>query len=195
MIHGPGGNTSGKLTHTTVRSATPDDAEAIARVHIDSWRTTYRGIVPNSVLDSLDYRERKQIWQREMSNSTRKQFVYVAEVTGGEVIGFISGGPERTGEYPEFTGEIYALYLEQAQQGLGIGRCFFEAGVHALLEQGHRSMLIWALTDNPACGFYRYFGGVVIATQKITVGQATLEETAFGWKHISLLLGASSTSE
>jgi ribosomal protein S18 acetylase RimI-like enzyme len=188
MMHGPGGNTSGKLTHTTVRPATTDDAQAIARVHIDSWRTTYRGIVPDSVLDSLDYREREQVWQREMSDSTRKQFVYVAEVTGGEVVGFISGGPERTGEYPEFSGEIYALYLDQAQQGLGTGQRLFETGVHALLEQGHRSMLIWALTDNPACGFYRYFGGVVIATQKIAIGQATLEETAFGWKNVSMVL-------
>jgi hypothetical protein len=30
----------------TIRRAVREDARAIARVHVDSWRTTYRGIVP-----------------------------------------------------------------------------------------------------------------------------------------------------
>ena len=43
----------------TVREAVPADARAIARVHVDSWRTTYRDIVPDSVLSQLSYEERE----------------------------------------------------------------------------------------------------------------------------------------
>ncbi len=42
-----------------VRDATSADAPAIARIHIDSWRSTYRGIVPHEYLAELSYRERE----------------------------------------------------------------------------------------------------------------------------------------
>jgi ribosomal protein S18 acetylase RimI-like enzyme len=171
-----------------IRSARLHDAPAIARVHVDSWRSTYRGIVPDSVLDSLNYDEREQMWRRAITDSLSQQFVYVAESMRGEIVGFVAGGPERTGDYPDHTGEIYAIYLHESAQGRGLGRGLMETGIRALLDQGHRSMLIWALTENPFCGFYRRLGGERIATQKVTMGRKTLEETAFGWKDIERLL-------
>jgi hypothetical protein len=38
---------------TAVRPATPDDADAIASVHVRSWQAAYRGIVPDAMLDAL----------------------------------------------------------------------------------------------------------------------------------------------
>lgn len=170
-----------------IRPALPPDALAIARIHVDSWRTTYRGIVPESVLDSLDYSERKAMWRRAIEDSLSGQFVFVAELSG-QVTGFVAGGLERTDKYPDYTGEIYALYLTDEAHGRGIGRQLMQTGVRALLEQGHLSMLISALSENPACGFYRRLGGVPISTQQVIIGQKQLEETAFGWKNISLVL-------
>ena len=42
-----------------IRPATLEDAPAIARVHVDTWRTTYAGIVPDEHLAKLSY-ERSQ---------------------------------------------------------------------------------------------------------------------------------------
>ena len=40
----------------TVREAVPADARAIARVHVDSWRTTYQQITIGGVtLDEIGY--------------------------------------------------------------------------------------------------------------------------------------------
>jgi hypothetical protein len=37
-----------------VRRAVSGDAASIARVHVESWRSTYAGIVPEAYLRSLD---------------------------------------------------------------------------------------------------------------------------------------------
>jgi GNAT superfamily N-acetyltransferase len=172
---------------TTIRPATVEDARRIARLHVDSWRSTYRGIVPDSILESLDLEERTEIWRREMTDSTRDQFVFVAVAEDDEVVGFVSGGPERSGDYPEYTGELYAIYVHDTWHGFGIGRALVETGTHELVRRGQRSMLIWALSANPACDFYRHLGGELIATQTITAGQKRLEESAFGWKNILMI--------
>ena len=38
----------------TVRAAEVDDAQAIARVHVDAWQATYTGIIPQPYLDQLN---------------------------------------------------------------------------------------------------------------------------------------------
>lgn len=45
-----------------IRKATLQDAEAIARVHVDSWKTTYKGIIPDNVLNNLSYTQRTEQW-------------------------------------------------------------------------------------------------------------------------------------
>jgi hypothetical protein len=40
-----------------IRDASPADAAAIARVRVDAWRETYRGIVPEAFLDGLSYEQ------------------------------------------------------------------------------------------------------------------------------------------
>lgn len=44
-----------------IRKANRDDAPGIAKVHVDSWRTTYKGIIPQSFLDELSYEQRTKL--------------------------------------------------------------------------------------------------------------------------------------
>ena len=83
-----------------IRQAIDSDARGIARVHIDSWRSTYAGIVPADHLAGLDYDEREARWHRILAD--RRQNAFVAEDADGRIIGFASGGPERSGDaaYP-----------------------------------------------------------------------------------------------
>ena len=165
-----------------VRSATPADASAIANVHVDSWRTSYRGILPDEFLASLSesgYRER---WTRLLSDGSN--LIYAAE-DAGQVIGFASGGRERAGE-DGFSGELYAIYLLEAFKRRGLGRELVRATVAGLRGLGIDDMIIWALTDNqPARAFYERLGGVFIRAQPIVIGSVTLEEVAYGWRRLS----------
>ena len=45
-----------------IREATHSDIAAMSRVHVDTWRTTYRGIVPNELLANLSYKEHENSW-------------------------------------------------------------------------------------------------------------------------------------
>ena len=44
-------------SEVTIRPAEISDALGIARVHVNAWRETYKGIIPDSVLDALSYEE------------------------------------------------------------------------------------------------------------------------------------------
>lgn len=161
-----------------IRTAQLEDAEAIARVHVASWRTNHAGIIPDQYLANLSVERRVQGWQRTLGDPTL--FVYVAEDEAGQVIGFANGGPERTGD-PVYRGELMAIYLLKEAQGQGLGRRLLEAVAQRLRESGYGKMLIWALAANPAGGFYRRMGGVPLREQIIAVGGIELPEVAFGF--------------
>jgi GNAT superfamily N-acetyltransferase len=164
-----------------VRAAVPDDAPAIARVHVSSWRSTYRGLLPEDFLASLNESGYAERWRRLTADRTSR--IYVAE-DEGDVVGFASSGRERAGE-PGYEGELYAIYVLDRAQRRGIGRDLVHATVGGLRELGLDDMIIWVLRDNsPARAFYERLGGVYVRTQPITFGPATLEEVSYGWRRL-----------
>ena len=66
-----------------IRLAHIDDAEGLARVHVDSWRVAYKGIVPDEHLASLSYEKRAGRWRESLSNADSASFVYVAQDADG----------------------------------------------------------------------------------------------------------------
>ena len=164
-----------------IRTATLTDAPAIARVHVSSWRSTYRGMLPDDFLASLSESNYAERWKRVIAEGTSK--VFVAE-EGDDVVGFASGGRERAGE-PGYEGELYAIYVLDAAQRRGFGRDLVRASVGGLREMGLADMIIWVLRDNhPARAFYERLGGVYVRTQPITIGAVTLEEVSYGWSRL-----------
>ncbi|MFD2761555.1 GNAT family N-acetyltransferase [Lentibacillus juripiscarius] len=166
-----------------IRKATQQDASGIAKVHVDSWRTTYKNIVPDAFLDSLNYENRTKLWKQNV----HKMIVFVAEMDDGEIVGFSTGGQEREGKFDGYDGELYAIYILQDYQGRGIGRKLVEPVVDELVRNGINSMLVWVLEGNGAKHFYEKLGGEKIDTADITIGGAELKETAYGWQDLSRL--------
>lgn len=165
----------------TVRPAEIRDAAAIARVHVESWRTTYRGLLPDDFLDSLGEARYEERWRRSLTDEATR--VYVAE-DGHEVVAFASAGRERAGE-DSYAGELYAIYVLREAQGLGHGRSLVRAAVAGLRDMELRDMIVWVLRDNaPARRFYERLGGVYVRTQPITIGPATLDEVSYGWRSL-----------
>lgn len=164
-----------------VRKATHNDVPAIAKVHVDTWRTTYRGIVPDEYLANLSYERRANGWHQILNQAPEDgNFTYVAENEVGEVVGFANGGMERTGD-PVYKGELNAIYILQSHQGEGIGRCLARAVVERLHLLGINSMLVWVLLDNPACQFYAALGGKRVHEKELEIGGKPLIEVAYGW--------------
>jgi ribosomal protein S18 acetylase RimI-like enzyme len=169
---------------SVVRPAEIEDAAAIAQVHVDTWRTAYRGLLPDDYLSSLDEARYEERWRRTLADGSSR--IYVAE-DGRQIVGFASGGTERAGE-DGFTGELYAIYVLDFAQGRGHGRRLVQAVVRGLREMGLGDMIVWVLRDNqPARHFYERLGGVYVRSQPITIGSAELQEVSYGWKSLDLI--------
>lgn len=173
-----------------LREARFEDAEAIARVHVASWKTTYPGIVPQPHLDGLSVENGIARWRERLAEGG--PLTLVAEDEAG-VFGFASGGA-MLHPVDGFDGEVAAIYLLASHQGRGAGAQLMREMARRLRDQGFLSMVVWALRDNPACGFYARIGGVRVAEQMIEIGGVALPEVAFGWQRIEALADATEFS-
>ena len=158
----------------------------MAKVHVDSWRTTYKGIVPDDFLDGMSYATSEARWRRISAQTSRAYAMFVAVDEGGNIVGFATGGRERSGD-EAFDGELYAIYLLQGYQRQGIGQALFRRIVQHLIAHGFRSMLIWVLADNPACRFYESMGGVPVRDSEVDIGGKHLRELGYGWTDLRSL--------
>jgi GNAT superfamily N-acetyltransferase len=168
-----------------IRSGTPEDAAAVARVHVDSWRTTYRGIVPDDFLAQLSYERSATQWRQALAGEGERA-LFVVQTAAGQIPGFASAGRER-GELADFHGELWAIYLLAEVQGRGLGRRLLHEVAAWLVSSGIHNMAAWVLEENPARGFYEALGGRLVGAKDIVVGGATLPEVAYGWDDLSAL--------
>ena len=169
-----------------IRPATLDDPDGLARVHIDTWRAAYRGIVPDAVLDGLSYPARAERWREILLRTTGATITLVAE-DAGQVVGFAGAGSMREG--PDgYDGELWALYVQPEYQGRGLGRQLTVAAAEWLHAAGYRSMLVLVLADNPSRHFYERLGGRYVGEASINIGGADLREAAYGWDNLAAWL-------
>ena len=166
------------------RPAQLQDAFAIARVHVDTWRTNYAGIIPDEFLAELSYERCQAGWIEELSDPRGNLHVFVMEAQPGQVIGFASGGPIREA-VEGFDGELYNLYVLKAFQGLGYGKELVAQVRRDFIDRGYRAMLLWVLKENPTCRFYEKLGGKRIGEKIVEVGGNTLTDVAYGWTDLA----------
>jgi GNAT superfamily N-acetyltransferase len=171
-----------------IREATPADVQAIARVHVDSWRTTYRGLVRDEYLAKLSYEARERFWGRILSPAQAgRQVVFVAQAESGQIAGFVDGGKPLNGGDPAYKSELYAIYLLEPFQGQGTGRRLVQALAQRLHQAGFGSMMLWVMEGNPAERFYQRLGGKRLSAKSAEVGGVTVQEIAYGWPDIRTL--------
>lgn len=169
-----------------IRTAKIEDAPHIAKVHVDSWRTTYAGIVPDAFLyENLTYESRTKSWEKQLQAD--ETTILVAENKQGELIGFASGGRERSGKYKHVDGELYAIYLLQTYQGQKIGFALVEAMAQSLLKQEFSAMLVWVLEQNSAKYFYEKLGGKRVDSDRLIISGKSLLEIAYVWDNLKQL--------
>lgn len=168
-----------------IREATLKDAAGIAKVHIDSWRTTYKGIVNDDHLNNLSYTKKEKAWINIITEAEKSiKYIYVAEDEENGIIGFTSCGIERDGNI-QFKGELYAIYVIKEYQNKGVGKLLFNHVVEKLNELNLHSMLIWALEKNiQASRFYELMGGKKVKEKYITIGNETFKEVGYGWRNL-----------
>ncbi|MFD1735578.1 GNAT family N-acetyltransferase [Bacillus salitolerans] len=167
-----------------IRKAIQQDYKQIAKVHVDSWRTTYHGIIKESYLQNIKYEDRENLWTSALAEESHH--IWVAEVNH-KIVGFVSGGRERTNKYG-IEGELYAIYILKEFQQKGIGKKLVTTFAEDLKTNGYSSMLVWVLSENPSTLFYQSLKPAVIDYEYIDIGGENHKETAYGWKDLTNLL-------
>lgn len=159
-----------------VRRGGPDDARAIASIHVRAWQAAYRDIVPPAFLASLSVDDRETRWRHNLADAAGT--VYVAEDAAG-MAGWASVGACRDADATASTGELWALYVDPARWRAGVGRVLWASGQAHLVAAGCRDAVVWVLEANLlARRFYAAVGFAPPpeATKTIEIGGAPLRE-------------------
>jgi len=143
-----------------IREARPDDARAIAEVHVEGWRWGYRDILPDEHLASLSVDERETRWLAGLTDPVPGVVRFVA-VDADRVVGFVSAGPSEGdfAEPPPGAAEVHAIYLREEVQGTGVGRTLLDRVTDAMRANGSRHAVLWVFEANDrARRFYEAAG-------------------------------------
>ena len=166
----------------TVRAATKEDAEAVARAYVETWRDAYPGMLPDKVLLDLSAPRHAASWRRRIGEAG--EIVVVAEDGAAGIVGFGSAGRARDAGLGH-AGEVYTLYLLPDWRDRGLGRALLGALFDALVARGYGSALVWVLADNPSRFFYETMGGRRTAEKVETLWGAPVRQLAYGWARLA----------
>ena len=125
-----------------LRPAEPDDAIAVARVHVRSWQAAYRTLLPDDYLDQLRPEDRAQKYNFSSHDPLQPQTILASEP--GVIYGFATTAPAREPDSPG-CGELCALYVDPDQWGRRIGVVLVAAARARLFQLGFRHAVLWVL--------------------------------------------------
>ena len=127
------------------REAQLSDAEAIAELHTNSWRITYKNALKANYLKDIVPSERRSVWLQRLSEPKVNQFVVVAEKEGN-IIGFAC---VFSGENPDLDSYFDNLHVSSLHQGNGIGKLLLEKTAQYCFQQAPASgMYLLVNQDN-----------------------------------------------
>ena len=148
-----------------VRTATADDAPAVAEAHIRGWAVGYRGVVADEILDDAGFHEaRRTGWTRRLTDGVPEgagdpdNRILVGSLDGA-VVGFAHCGLSRNDDGDWSLGEVYAFYLHPDAWGSGVAAAMMAESLAELRGRGFPKANLWVLRDNPrARRFYEKAG-------------------------------------
>lgn len=157
------------------------DAEAIARLHVASWREAYAGIVPQAILDAVDLDDRIARWRGYLA---QEGVTFLAEVEG-VAAGFIRAGAPPEPLAAGADGHVFALYVLRRHHRQGIGRRLLGLTAAAWLRQGGQAMSVGVLTENtPALAFYQGVGASFVRAETYRWDGHDLPESIYVFRNL-----------
>lgn len=178
-----------------LRPAVPGDARAIAEVHVRAWRETYRGIMPDKVLDEMKVESGAQRWSTVIGElAATRQVLSVAVDNSGAIVGFAGGGPAREAALTT-DGEVYAINLVMQATRKGLGTRLMLAMAEGLAGHGFANVGLWVLEKNiGARWFYESLGGSIVTRHERDFANEKLTECGYVWRSVADLKRGAETA-
>lgn len=146
-------------TGLVLRLASAADADAIAALHVASWRATYRGMLKNAYLDGDITEERRSVWAERLGDTSRERPIVVTAFQAETLVGFSCLMPRF---HPTFGALLDNLHINPAHQRNGIGKRLFAAAIENMTPEDRKAplhLLVFARNE-VACQIYDRLGGV-----------------------------------
>ena len=153
-------------TAPRVRTAVADDVPQIARLHVETWRETYRGLMSDQILDDPGFLSRRELfWAAAITDPLyARNRIAVAE-RAGDLVGIAMAGPPADADAP-WPSQLYVLYTYASVYGLGAGAVLLDTVVTPAT-----AACLWVADPNPrAQAFYGKQGFVPDGTVQVTDG-------------------------
>ena len=156
-----------------IRKAQLEDAEGIAKVHVESWRTTYKGILPKDYLTNLSLESRTEVWKSNLADEAN--YILVVENKESEIIGFSAAQKD---EHKNI-GYLTSIYLIEEYQGKGIGKELLKQLFQHFNQMECKKVFVDVLEDNDTRYLYEYYGALLVETKQIKRGHTKLNELIY----------------
>lgn len=177
------------MSGLVLRPATVADAPSIARVRIDSWRTTYRGLIPDGYLDGMQPEASTALWERVLAAGPNTTSVFVV-TSADEVVGFAAGNMLKEPKHGK-DAELSAVYLRREYQRAGLGHRLVGTVAQAQRAHGATGLIAWVIAGNKgARAFYQQLGAALLVEQPFQWDGMDLVEAGYGWDDLDALEAA-----
>ncbi len=165
------------MGNISIRNVEEKDLKEVVKIQVTSWQDTYKNIIDNSFLDSMNIDE---ITERRKKDYQKGGFIVAIE--NNEIVGFSRyvDTNQFTPEYDDIDCEIIALYVRLDKKHKGIGKMMFNYIVNEFKQKNKKKMIIWCLKENyPSKKFYERMGGVIKGEHNINFGGQEYPEVGY----------------
>jgi ribosomal protein S18 acetylase RimI-like enzyme len=156
---------------------------------VESWRSTYAGILPDKVLVEMSVERQMVMWARAISNieGVKKEQILVIEEDKSCVVGVGSCGFNRD-RITTHSGEVYTLYIHPNHQNRGYGEQLLAGLFNIMIAGDYNTALIWVLALNPSRFFYEVMGGKRVSEREEKLWGTVLNEIGYAWDDLASAL-------
>jgi GNAT superfamily N-acetyltransferase len=122
----------------TIRRAVPDDAEAVARIYVDSWNAGFGDLMGTLELDA----ERKSRWREALASPPPHRWWIAGR--DDAIVGFSGIGASRD-PVDASLGELDTIAVDPPFWRTGVGRALMDRALRALSGDGYREAVLWTV--------------------------------------------------
>lgn len=165
------------MENLIVRNIEEKDIPSVVDIQIDGWKSAYKGIVDNNILNSMNRNERIE----KRKNDYKQNGFIVAELNS-QIVGFCRyiDSNKFTPNISNIDCELLALYVKPNLKYNGIGTRLFQFVKNEFKSKNKTKMILWCLKDNePSKKFYTKMGGEIVKERTIKIGGKEYLEVGF----------------
>jgi GNAT superfamily N-acetyltransferase len=177
----------------TIRRAEQTDGPAIAALQQSTWRETYPGLLPASILENLELPKLYRTWRSELlrQEDDFDHGVFIAETQDGQALGYATCGAASGRALALLgQGEIHQVYVKASHHRRGLGRGLLLACSRWMLMRGLFSGGLWVVRGNSAArDFYKSLGGAAIGERRDPMQGWLIPVVGYRWNELETLAG------